>query len=98
MTVKAPQSSARLGLHDDDHDGNEDEGLEHDNYSNMQRERAAYNQSAHTDQETGEPDTEGTKMRNHWATTAFAVLIWFVIAAMNVANLVLLGMGRKDSQ
>lgn len=30
------------------------------------------------------------KMRNHWVTAALAVLIWAVIAAMNVANLVLL--------
>jgi metal iron transporter len=34
------------------------------------------------------------KMRNHWVTTAFAVLIWVIIAAMNVANLVLLAVGQ----
>lgn len=34
------------------------------------------------------------KMRNHWGTTAFAVVIWFVMAAMNIANLVLTGKGQ----
>lgn len=36
----------------------------------------------------------GAKMRNHWITAAFAVVIWTIIAAMNVANLVLLGKGK----
>ncbi|KAI9646613.1 NRAMP-like transporter smf-3 [Ciborinia camelliae] len=36
---------------------------------------------------------EGTKMRNHWVTAAVAGFIWMVMAAMNVANLVLLGKG-----
>jgi metal iron transporter len=40
------------------------------------------------------PRDEGVKMRNHWITAAFAVLIWTVVAAMNVANLVLLGKGQ----
>lgn len=30
------------------------------------------------------------KMGNHWVTTVFAVLIWIIIAVMNVANLALL--------
>jgi len=34
---------------------------------------------------------EGIKMRNHWITAGLAVIIWVIIAAMNVANLVLLG-------
>jgi metal iron transporter len=40
--------------------------------------------------------TEGielVKMRNHWVTAAFALIIWVVMAAMNVANLVLTGKG-----
>jgi metal iron transporter len=37
---------------------------------------------------------ELAKMRNNWVTTAFAVLIWLVIAIMNVANLVFTGEGR----
>jgi len=36
----------------------------------------------------------GVKMRNHWITASFAVIIWTIIAAMNVANLVLLGKGE----
>ncbi|KAJ8064777.1 hypothetical protein OCU04_007087 [Sclerotinia nivalis] len=36
---------------------------------------------------------EGTKMRNHWITAAVAGVIWTIMAAMNVANLVLLGNG-----
>lgn len=34
------------------------------------------------------------EMANHWATTAIAVIIWIIITAMNIANLVLLGLGR----
>lgn len=37
---------------------------------------------------------ESTKMRNHWTVTAFAVLLWLIVAVMNVANLVLLGLGH----
>jgi metal iron transporter len=40
------------------------------------------------------PRAEEVKMRNHWATTGFAVLVWLVITVMNVANLVLLGKGE----
>jgi metal iron transporter len=39
-----------------------------------------------------QPVDEGTKMGNHWAVTAFAVLFWLVVAVMSVANLVLLGL------
>ena len=34
------------------------------------------------------------KMRNHWVTALFAVLIWLVIAVMNVALLVVVGIGK----
>lgn len=37
---------------------------------------------------------EGVKMRNHWVTAALAVLVWIVITVMNIANLVLLGLGK----
>ncbi|APA07928.1 hypothetical protein SS1G_00454 [Sclerotinia sclerotiorum 1980 UF-70] len=37
---------------------------------------------------------EGTKMRNHWITAVVAAVIWTIMAAMNVANLVLLGKGE----
>jgi metal iron transporter len=32
-------------------------------------------------------------MRNSWITAGFAVAIWSVIVIMNVANLVLVGLG-----
>ncbi|KAK4545960.1 hypothetical protein LTR36_002524 [Oleoguttula mirabilis] len=35
----------------------------------------------------------GVKMANHWVTAAFAVAIWLVIVIMNVASLVLVGLG-----
>ncbi|KAJ8101683.1 natural resistance-associated macrophage protein-domain-containing protein [Lipomyces tetrasporus] len=48
--------------------------------------------------ETGTPAdgtaAEGVKMRNHWAVAVLAILIWLVIAVMNVALLVLVGMGK----
>ena len=44
--------------------------------------------------EEGGTEEHGVRMRNHWVTTVFAVVIWIVIAAMNVANLVLLGKGQ----
>lgn len=49
----------------------------------------------HTDGVAERLTDEAVKMRNHWITAAFAVLIWTVIAAMNVANLVLLGKGQS---
>ncbi|KAF5607489.1 manganese transporter [Fusarium pseudoanthophilum] len=39
-------------------------------------------------------DEDDVKMRNAWFTTAIAVVIWLIIAIMNVANLVLLGKGQ----
>lgn len=43
----------------------------------------------------GRDGAEGgfVQMRNHWVTTAFAVVIWGVIVVMNVAALVFAGMG-----
>ena len=49
-----------------------------------------------------EPGTNGdndqnveiVKMRNHWLVSVFAVLVWLVIAVMNVALLVLVGLGK----
>lgn len=37
---------------------------------------------------------ESVKMRNHWVVSILAVLIWLVIAIMNVALLVLVGLGK----
>ncbi|KAF5603153.1 manganese transporter [Fusarium subglutinans] len=39
-------------------------------------------------------DGDDVKMRNAWYTTSIAVVIWLIIAIMNVANLVLLGKGQ----
>ncbi|KAF1950933.1 natural resistance-associated macrophage protein [Byssothecium circinans] len=45
------------------------------------------------DGDIGEGGGEVVQMRNHWFTAGFAVLIWGVIVVMNVALLVLVGMG-----
>ena len=39
-------------------------------------------------------DGESVKMSNHWIIAVLAVLIWSVIAVMNVALLVLVGLGK----
>ncbi|PNY28207.1 Manganese transporter SMF1 [Tolypocladium capitatum] len=41
--------------------------------------------------------TGAVNMSNPWWITALAVLVWLVIAVMNVANLVLLGLGNSSS-
>lgn len=38
-------------------------------------------------------DGQSVSMRNHWFTAAIAVIIWVIIVVMNVALLVLLGVG-----
>lgn len=38
--------------------------------------------------------TGGVNMRNGWIVTVFAVLIWLVLVVMNVALLVLVGLGK----
>ena len=45
---------------------------------------------------TGEadPGAEVVKMRNHWVVAGLAMLVWLVIAVMNVALLVLVGLGK----
>ncbi|KAJ5979604.1 hypothetical protein N7481_006902 [Penicillium waksmanii] len=42
----------------------------------------------------GEVDVEQFQMRNHIVTSIVAVLVWILIAVMNVALLVLIGMGK----
>lgn len=44
----------------------------------------------------GEVEVEQFPMRNHWALCILSVLIWLLIAVMNVALLVLLGMGKAS--
>merc|ERR1712230_187996 len=39
-------------------------------------------------------DGGSVKMRNHWITAVFAVLIWFIVVVMNVSLLVLVGLGK----
>lgn len=39
-------------------------------------------------------ELDAKKMRNHWAVSVLAVLVWLVITIMNVALLVLLGLGK----
>ncbi len=41
-----------------------------------------------------EPELEVVKMRNHWLVSLLAVVVWLVIAIMNVALLALVGMGK----
>lgn len=44
---------------------------------------------------TGEDSSaDGVKMRNNWLVTAIAVIVWVIIAVMNVALLVLVGLGK----
>ncbi|KAL9123946.1 MAG: hypothetical protein Q9217_006678 [Psora testacea] len=47
-----------------------------------------------TDSEEMEEEMEGVKMRNHWIVSAFAVAVWLVLVVMNVALLVLVGLGK----
>ncbi|GKT62980.1 manganese transporter pdt1 [Colletotrichum tofieldiae] len=47
-----------------------------------------------SDEESSENTNGMVKMANSWYTAVFAVLVWIIIAAMNVANLVLLGKGE----
>jgi metal iron transporter len=86
MSVKTGSSGSVMELEGYD-DGDENER------SNGQNTAMPGNDNS-TEAETGMGiQGEVVKMRNHWITTAFAVLIWVIIAAMNVANLVLLGLG-----
>ncbi|KAL8710725.1 MAG: hypothetical protein Q9220_004743 [cf. Caloplaca sp. 1 TL-2023] len=46
------------------------------------------------DEDDERPTVNQVQMRNHWAVSVFAVLVWLVIAVMNVALLVIVGMGK----
>lgn len=41
-----------------------------------------------------QPQAHRVQMENHWVVSVFAVLVWLVIVIMNVALLVLVGMGK----
>lgn len=56
---------------------------------------APANTASVVEEETGmDIQQESVKMRNSWVTTAFAILTWLIIAAMNIANLVMTGLGQ----
>lgn len=43
--------------------------------------------------EGGGEERQWVQMRNHWVTATFAIVIWGVVVVMNVALLVLVGLG-----
>lgn len=44
---------------------------------------------------TGAEQRRGVEMRNHWITAVLAVVIWGIIVVMNIALLVLVGLGAE---
>ncbi|QSZ35010.1 hypothetical protein DSL72_007872 [Monilinia vaccinii-corymbosi] len=83
MTVRCQGRNNNFGNDDENTMGNGD--------------AVAENESVHENEAagaTGVDTGEGTKMRNHWITASVAGTIWTIMAAMNVANLVLLGKGE----
>ncbi|KAL8949714.1 MAG: hypothetical protein Q9222_004206 [Ikaeria aurantiellina] len=46
------------------------------------------------DEDDVQPAVIQVQMRNHWAVSVFAILVWLVIAVMNVALLVIVGLGK----
>jgi metal iron transporter len=44
----------------------------------------------------GDGGVDGVKMANNWLTATIAVLLWLLICVMNVALLVLVGLGEVD--
>ncbi|TGO22625.1 hypothetical protein BPAE_0160g00010 [Botrytis paeoniae] len=81
MTVRCHGRRTTFGNDDENGGGNGD--------ATMESESVYEHEGAGLGVEMG----EGTKMRNHWITAAVAGVIWTIMAAMNVANLVLLGKG-----
>lgn len=79
MTVT--QGRSRVDLQDDDEDGN---GV----LDGADQRRGSGEESGNV------AHGEGKSMKNSWLTTGVAVIVWLVIACMNVANLVLLGLGK----
>ncbi|KAF7592445.1 hypothetical protein BBP40_000226 [Aspergillus hancockii] len=54
----------------------------------------SFDRTRHGEGQTQTEGAEGVKMRNNFITSAVAILIWVVIAVMNVALLVLVGLGK----
>lgn len=46
------------------------------------------------DEDELRPAPDRVQMKNHWVVSIFAVLVWLVIVVMNIALLVLVGMGK----
>jgi metal iron transporter len=86
MSVKVGSSGSRVGLR------------AHDNEENGRNfgQNGGSPPSIMSESDSGMGmQQEDVKMRNHWVTAALAVLIWLIIVTMNIANLVLTGMGRS---
>ncbi|CAI6091903.1 unnamed protein product [Clonostachys chloroleuca] len=49
---------------------------------------------ATTSEAGGAREAGSTSMENSWYTTTFGILLWITMAVLNVANLVLLGLGK----
>jgi metal iron transporter len=47
-----------------------------------------------TEEPSGMAETGGVRMRNHWIIAVLAILIWLVIAVMNISLLVLICLGK----
>jgi metal iron transporter len=100
MTVKAdttlPQHFAQNDDENDAIDGAEADAAKVEGATTKDTTKNTMSNDARTTEaEAGLPtEHEDVKMRNHWVTTTFAVLLWLVIAVMNVANLVLLGLAK----
>jgi metal iron transporter len=58
----------------------------------MEREREG-EMDVQMDRVQGDVGDRHVQMRNHWVTACFAVVIWGVIVVMNIALLVLVGLG-----
>jgi metal iron transporter len=92
FTCRNKFMSVRMGATDLSIDHEDDE----ENESTLvQREGATITNAPTGNRLESGVSEEGVKMRNHWAVTALAVIIWFIMAAMNVANLVLVGLGKS---
>lgn len=92
MTVYAPADLDGGALPEDDEEEEEDERLE------GVRSASTAGRSSGSGSVGGEAVMRrgrAVRMANGWVTTVFAVLIWGVIAIMNVALLVLVGLGKS---
>jgi Mn2+/Fe2+ NRAMP family transporter len=89
MTVKTGPSRVQQVEDDEDEGGDDGRQME-----NMAIGNGRGNESGVArDAELAIHECDGKKMANSWITTGFAILLWVIIVAMNIANLVLLGRG-----